>query len=485
MSQKSVKKNYFYSLTARTVALLVPLVVTPHVSRILGADGIGVCSYIASIVSYFVLFANMGIESYAVREIAMHRDDANYVKKFAAEITVMKVFLTAVCLILYYLVFIVVLDLNNRILYLLYSITLLSTAFNFSWFFQGIERFNILAIASIFSKLVYAVLIFTLIHDKEDLSIYVAIFVGTQLLEYLFTIPFLFFNIKGKICGKISPFKHFRGCMVYFLPTIAIEIYTVVDKTMIGLITQSEFENGYYEYAEKLTKMPLTAITAINTIMQARMSYFYAHQDIDAAESLKKKSTNFTFMLAFPMAFGMVGIARTAIPLYLGDSYEKCVTLIYVLACLIPIISISDLLGSIYYTPYGRRKTSAIFLVVGACVNIALNSFLIYFLQSIGAAIASVIAEFVISTLYLIYAKDFISVNEMVRIAYKYLIAACVMGVAVYVLNVILPPTVWYLLLEIAVGVGIYVLMLILLRTNYFIENVRNLISGVFKKKKQ
>ena len=98
---KSIKKNYIFSLIARIVALLVPLIITPYVSRILEPDGVGVCSYVASIVSYFVLFANLGIETFALREISINRDNKDYIKKFAVEVTIMKAILTAACLIVY------------------------------------------------------------------------------------------------------------------------------------------------------------------------------------------------------------------------------------------------------------------------------------------------------------------------------------------------------------------------------------------------
>lgn len=483
-NKTSIKKNYFYSLTAKLIALIVPLVVAPYVSRIVDPDGIGVCSYIASLVSYFVLFANLGVESYALREIAMHRDDQNFIKKFVVEITILKAVLTAVCLLIYYLLFIVILDHENKILYLIYSITLISVAFNFTWFFQGIERFNVLALSSIISKLVFITLIFVFVKEKSDLNKYAVIVVLMTLLEYVVSIPFLFKFIKGKIDGKVNPFKHIKGCMVYFLPTIAVEIYTVVDKTMIGLITQSDFENGYYEYAEKLTKVPLTVITAVNAIMQSRMAYYFANNNFEEADKLTVKSANFSFMLALPMAFGMAAIAHTAIPIYLGEKYEKCIQLIYVLAALIPVISISNLLGSHYYTPFGKRKTSAIFLAVGAVVNIALNSFMIYLWQSLGASIASLVAESVISLLYVIFARKFFPVKTMLKCAYKYLIAGAIMGVVVFLLNWYLPPTVWYLLMEIGVGIVLYAILLVILRTKFFTDNFKSIFTKLFHRKK-
>ena len=188
-------------------------------------------------------------------------------------------------------------------------------------------------------------------------------------------------------------------------------------------------------------------------------------------------------MLSFPMAFGAVAIARTAIPLYLGDGYEKCITLIYILAWLLPIISISNLLGSHYYTPFGKRKTSAIFLTSGALVNIILNSFMIYLWQSIGAAIASIVAELLISVLYVIFARKFLLFKTLLNVSYKYIISSVIMGGSVLALNIFLPTSVWYLILEITIGIIVYSLMLLILRTRFFIDNIKFLFNKISKKR--
>ena len=69
-SEKSIKKNYIFNLTYQLLLLITPLITTPYVSRVLGADGIGTVSYAESIVSYFVLFATMGITTHGQREIS-------------------------------------------------------------------------------------------------------------------------------------------------------------------------------------------------------------------------------------------------------------------------------------------------------------------------------------------------------------------------------------------------------------------------------
>lgn len=73
MEMKSIKKNYIYNLTYQILALMAPLITTPYVSRVLGAEAIGEYSYAYSIVYYFMLAAILGTATYAEREISFVR----------------------------------------------------------------------------------------------------------------------------------------------------------------------------------------------------------------------------------------------------------------------------------------------------------------------------------------------------------------------------------------------------------------------------
>lgn len=475
----SIKKNFIFNLIYKLVAVLVPIIITPLLSRTLEADGNGVLSFVASIVSYFILFSNVGVETYGQRVIAIHRNDKAYLKKFAIEITIMRTILTVICLAIYYVAFISPLNDSYNTLYLIYGITLIAVAIDFSWFFQGVEDFKLLAITGVISKVLYIVLTIIFVKDKSDLALAAILTAGSTVLPFILTIPFLAKYAKGKIEGRINPFYHFKECMVYFIPTIAVQIYTIVDKTMIGLITKSEFENGYYEQAEKLVKLPMTIVMTLNIIMRSRISYYFSLNEHDKIRDLTHKSANFTFLLVIPMMLGMAAVANTFVPIYLGEGYDKCVTLIYVLSPLMLIIGVSNLIGTHYYTPFGKQNISNRFLIAGALVNVALNSFLIYFFKSIGAAIASVIAEFVITVLYIIFAKKFITIKELLKISVKYIIAGLVMFAVVFPLNMYLPDTIWYLILEVVIACAIYGVMLLILRTKFVLDSIKSALDLV------
>lgn len=483
-TKSNIKKNYFYNMMAKLIMLLVPILVTPYLSRKLGADGNGRLSYIASIVSYFVLLANIGIETYGQRIIAVHQNDKGYLKKITLEIGILRILLTIFSLALYYVIFVIIYQ-KNQVLYTLYGITLLMTAFDFSWFFQGIEDFKILALSNMISRIAYIPLIFIMVHDQSDINIAAILTILSTAVPYVLCMPKMLAFFKGvKMPSKLHPFDHFKPCMVYFIPTIAIQIYTVLDKTMIGLITKSDFENGYYEQAEKIVKLPLTVITSLNIVMRSRISYYYSMGRIGDIKLLMNKSCHFTMCMSIPICLGLCAVASNFIPIYLGEGYEKCITLLYVFSPIIIIISLSNFLGTHYYTPFDLQKTSNRFLIIGALINLVLNSFLIYFLKSIGAAIASVVAEGVITCLYIYFSRKIFEPINFIKIGYKYIISGLFMFAAVFIFN-----TLWlysdfskfkaisYLVLEIGIGIIIYFGLLYILKDSFVFDSTKKVLN--------
>ena len=72
---RSIKANFVLSNVRLAMSLLLPMVVFPYVSRVLEPEGVGRVEFANSMVSYFVMFAALGIPAYGIREVARLRDD--------------------------------------------------------------------------------------------------------------------------------------------------------------------------------------------------------------------------------------------------------------------------------------------------------------------------------------------------------------------------------------------------------------------------
>ncbi|OYS85547.1 hypothetical protein CBG19_09750 [Limosilactobacillus reuteri] len=96
-----VIKNYLYNASYQLLALLLPLITTPYVSRVLGPNGVGVNAYTNSIAQYFILVANLGIALYGNREIAYVRKNKEKLTQVFWEIQLLKTVTTLFSLLLF------------------------------------------------------------------------------------------------------------------------------------------------------------------------------------------------------------------------------------------------------------------------------------------------------------------------------------------------------------------------------------------------
>ncbi len=465
MSNKpTIKKNILFNMAYQLLILLAPLVTTPYISRTIGADGVGTYSFTNSIVMYFTMFAALGTVGYGTREIARNRDDKEQLSKLFFEIELLTVFTTTICLILWF-VFILLTN-AYKVYYLILSLTLLSTLFDISWFYAGIEEFKYTVMQNATFKILGIVALFVFVKNKDDTPIYVLIMALTVLLGNMSMWVYLPRFITRVPYKSLQVFRHFKETLIYFIPTIAISIYTVLDKTLIGLITHSEFENGYYEQATKIVNM-LKSLTfySINIVMGARISYLFVESRTDEIKQSIHNSLDVIFLVGYGAIFGLAGVAKNFVPIFFGQGYEEVTTLLYWMCPLVIIVGISNCLGHQYYTPAGLRVQSAKYIITGSVVNLVLNLCLIPSLGAVGAVIGSIVAEGAISVLYLLNCNKYLVFRDLLKLSFKRIFCGIVMFVVIYLLgNITNISSFSKLLIQIITGIVIYGFLLIALK---------------------
>ena len=479
---KSVKKNYIYNLIYQILTLLFPLVTTPYLSRILQADGIGTVSYAESIVSYFVLFATMGIATYGQREISYVQNDTQARSRVFWETQLLKLITTSVVLCIYCIFAVLIVDNSMRWLYLILAIQVFSVAVDVVWFFQGMEEFGKIVTRNIIVRIIFIAFVFIFVKTKEDLVYYV---LGNALINIVSAMSiwgYLPKYVKKVSLKSLHPFRNFKVVFALFIPTIAIQIYTVLDKTMIGLITNNAYENGYYEQAIKIAKIALSVVTALGTVMIPRIGHHHEKGETKAVCDWMYRSYRFVWMLAIPMCIGLVFVAGNFVPWFFGDGYEGVIPLLQILSLLLIAIGVNTVTGNQYLIPTKREKAYTWTVIIGAVVNFVLNLFLIYFFQAIGAAIASVVAETVIAIVQLIIVKKELSIVIILKSSVKYVVAGVVMGVVLFFESIWFSPSILYTLLMVASGAAVYFLSLLLLRDTFVISNLKTIFGRFLKK---
>ena len=467
---KSIKKNYIYNVLYQVLLVIIPLITIPYLSRVLGADGIGTVSFAESIVSYFVLFANLGINIYGQREISYAQDDKRRRSIAFYNILITKFITALAALIIYVICYFTIL---HNTIYLILSIQIISVIFDITWFFQGIEEFDKIVIRNTIIKLINIVFIYTLVKGKDSIIIYCISVVLFPLMGFLSLWPNLSIYLDQIDFSKINVSNVLKVSLTLFLPTIAIQIYTVLDKTMIGIITKDALENGYYEQSIKISRSLLLLITALSTVVIPRVGYYFDKNDHDVVKDILYKSYRFVFMMSIPMCFGLYFVSYNFIPWFLGAGFDKSIILVQIFSLLIIFISLSNVTGMQYFVPTKQQNKLTISVCIGAIVNFILNCLLIPNFKSVGAAVSSVIAEAIITIVQFLLAKDYISITKIIKNSFKYLIAGVIMMIILFVFARNREPSIINSLIISVIGATTYFATLLLLKDEFIFNNFR------------
>lgn len=449
------KKNFLYNVLYQILLLVTPLITAPYISRVLGAEKTGIYSYTYSIAYYFVLFAMLGINNYGNRLIAKNRDNQERLNVEFSSLFLLHLILSLISLIIY-IIYILLFASNYKEITVIQTIYVMSAIFDINWFFFGIEKFKITVFRSTIIKILSVLLLFIMVKENNDLPIYTIIMAGSSLLSQILIWPYLNKYVKFVKVDYKEIKKHIKPCTLLFIPVIAISLYNIMDKIMIG--NQSTMtELGYYENAEKIIYIPLSIITALGTIMLPKMSNLIANSKEKVARKYISKSFDFVLFASCALCFGLLGISSNFIPFYLGTEFEKAAILIEILSITIVFKAFANIIRTQYLIPKEKDKEYITSVILGAIINLIANYFLINKFYSVGAAIATVLAELVVMV-YQMYAvkNELKTLNELIK-GWKYCVCGLLMAIIVYYIGTMINNKILAIIIQIIVGAGIYI----------------------------
>lgn len=475
MGKKSILKNYIYNLSYQILTLILPIITTPYLARVLGAEGTGIYGYTFSIATYFILFGSLGVALYGQREIAYAQENKEKRKKTFIEIILFRFITMAISIVVYYIFFMRKGEYSQY--YTILLLELIAAAFDISWFFQGLEEFKKTVIRNILVRIVSVSCIFIFVKEPQDLNKFIFIYSLADLVGNLSLWLYLPKYLKGIEVKNINIVSQIPQILLLFVPQISNQLYKMLDTTMIGKIISDKAETGYYEQAQKVTRLLLTIVTSLGTVMIPRMANTFASGNQKKVKEYMKNSFHFVFFLSFPMMFGISTVSDDFVPIFFGDGYEKVALLIKIISPILLLMGIANVIGTQYLLPTKRQKEYTISIVAGVVVNFILNYILIYKFASIGASIATVLSQIIVEAIQFYVIRNEISFKEVVKYSYKYLISGVFMLLICTLSKLIVSTGIVTIILQVCVGVISYIGMLILLKEDYiyiFINKIKD-----------
>ncbi|WP_418611259.1 polysaccharide biosynthesis C-terminal domain-containing protein [Levilactobacillus brevis] len=468
-----ILKNYLYNIFYQIFILLVPIVTTPYLARVIGPTGVGINSYTSATIQYFILFGSIGINLYGNRQVAFVRNNRELLTQTFYEIYILRI----ISITLAYLAFLIFLLFTSRfqVYYWAQSVSLIAAAFDISWFFMGVENFAVTVLRNFIVKIITVISILTLVRSHSDLTLYIFILSISLLIGNLTLFPNLKSYIGKPNLKSMNIFHHIRPAVILLIPQIATQIYLVLNKSMIGLIS-SVRAAGYFDQSDKIVKITLAIVTATGTVMLPHVANAFANGEYQKTKNYLYKSFSFVSAMSIPMFFGLLAIADKFIPLFLTAKFNEVIPIIMIESVVIWLIAWSNAIGTQYLLPTNQSKAYSISVILGAAINLLCNIPLIVLWGALGASIATVISEATVTSYQLWAIRRQVDFHKLFFETYKYFLSGLLMFIVVIYINKLLPPSWLILIVEITIGIIVYVISLFILRASIF-SNLKELIS--------
>lgn len=427
----SLKKNVAYNFAYQLLILALPLVTAPYLSRVIGAEGVGVYSYSYSVATYFVYFTKLGLDNYGNRSIAAVQDDRTERSKRFWEIYAMQ----AACFVIagaVYVLYAVALS-GDVAIALLQGIYVLSALFDVNWFFFGMEQFRITVIRNTVVKVLTAAAVFVFVRDSGDIDAYVSVMCTGYLVSQLALWPFL-----GRYVDFARPtlrgvLRHLKPNLVLFVPVIAVSVYNILSRIVLGAMAGTE-EVGFFDNAAKVIQVPTALVTAVGTVMLPRTSALVAKGEHEAAARHTERTLVYVMAFTSVAAFGIPAVAHPFTELFYGAGFDPTAACMVVLCATIPLLGFGNVVRTQYLIPMARDRVFLWSAVCGAAANVAVNLLLIPRLGCLGAAFGSVAAETAVLLYQLVMVRREIPLARYLRIAIAFLAAGAAMAVVLALL---------------------------------------------------
>ena len=454
MQKQSLSKNFIFQFLYQGLILLIPLVLSPYLTRVLQETALGTYTYINSTAYYFVIFAMLGISRHGQRIVSQNVNDELKLRKAFWSLFTLHAAISLLSVVLYF-VFILIFVNTDKTIYIIEAIYVASAIFDITWLFYGLENFKSVVIKNAFIKVVEGILIFSLVKYPGDLWIYTLITAAGTFLGQVVMLPQAVKTIRPIKFSKSDISQHIRPLLIFAISVVASTLYTVFDKTLLGLLSTKE-NVGFYEYSNKIINIPKTIIGVIGTVMFPRACRMAAEGNILGQRKYIKYSFLITSFIGMGSIWGLFAISNLFARLYYGETFSVCGPIIKTMAPLIYVIGIGDIIRTQYMIPNGMDKQFNFCIVLNAVINLILSTALIPVCGIYGAVIGTISAELFGIIYQLILCRKFIRYGDILKSLTPFLIIGFIMFASIKLISPHLPQDIIGLIVEVLFGVVVY-----------------------------
>lgn len=427
MKTPSIKKNFIMNALLTISAFIFPLITFPYISRVLGPIGIGKISFATSIINYFSMFTQLGIPTYGIRACAKVRDNKTELTRTAHELMIINIITSILSYLVLGISLIAVPKLcDEKALFIIMSPTILLTSIGMEWLYKAIEEYTYITLRSLAFKLVALIVMFILVHTKEDYIVYggISIFAGcaSNILNFINAHKY----ISTKPVGKYNLKRHVKPVFQFFAIACATTIYTNLDILMLGFM-KTDVDVGYYNVAVKMKVILSEIVTSLGAILLPRATHYIENKQFDDFKEISGKALEFVFICATPLMVYFILFSKEAILVISGSAFLGSIEPMIIIMPTLLLIGLSNLLGIQMLIPLGKQNIVLYATILGAIIDVIINFLLIPNMASFGATIGTLVAEFVVLIVMYMGIKEIVC-SELKKVNYLAVVISVVIG---------------------------------------------------------
>jgi len=390
--------NFFSLGIVQVVTSLLQLIIIPYVISKIGVAGFGIVAVAQVVMFYLSAFTEYGFSQTATRDISIHRDDRLMISQIFFRVIFSKIIL---CLLSFFILLILILFVpvlrEHLLLYLVGFIFVIGQAVLINWFFQGVEKMQLMAFISLAARLIFVALVFLFIKSTGDDVLYlfflgagsfvmglVSIFIAIRKFKLQFILP-----------GRKGILNEFREGWQITATNLSNNICQYSNIFILRFFT-NDLVTGYYSIAERIF---LTLRQMLGVFSQAVYP-----QVCLLIETGRKNIISYFRKVYVPFLFAISGgclllFILSPWVLYFFIHHEnlhavlllRVFSIVLVLACL-------NIPATLVLLATNQRRSYFKVYTAGAILNVLLNMLLAYFFRSTGTVIAILITELFILT---------------------------------------------------------------------------------------
>lgn len=388
----NIKQNLAYSAILTLSTYLVPLIVFPYISRVLGVEGIGQIDTVDNIIDYCILFSMMGLTTVGIREIAKNKDNPQALGQTFTDLFVLNLYSTLFIAIVFGIVVWTSPKLSNYgVLIPIGAAKLIANLFWIEWLYTGLEEFKYITLRSVILRTAFIIAVFIFVNDQHDTTVYYLLFagitIGNAICNWTYKRTFLHWDIrKANIKHYITPF------FVLGLFAMLSAIYTKLSLPVLSFLTDDQ-EAGNYATATRVYQVIIALVGTLTAVMIPRMSVLMKENRFDKVREYSLMSFKLLFIFSFPIICFMEIFAPDIIRLFAGTGFEGAILPMRIIMPQLIIIGAEKIIVLQLLIPLRKDRTIVMAGLIGVFNWCIFTALLVPTYHNIGTSIVWVIAE--------------------------------------------------------------------------------------------